>query len=439
MSVIYPPPQLRAVIDKTAQFVAKNGLQFEQRVLREQSQQKFAFLLPDNPFRAYYDLRVKDYKDGTTGDANPSVPQAILDMKARAEERKSQEQKKAKALMLTEYGEQEIKPPSADMFSIKHPYLAAVDMDVIKLTAQFVARNGQRLLVGLTQREKSNPQFDFLKPSHSLFPYFTSLVESYARCLMPDKSLLEKIKANYTQTLENDEIRRTAFHRTLDRCHNRYRWTDQEDRKRKKEETRREEERAQLSGVDWHDFSVVESILFTEEDMQAMLPAPVDLAKRTDQQFLALTAESLPAPIDTVLSPQLPVRSDVPEDEVPLPIAPKEGNMTIRRNYVRRSRKSFGDHFKNGLKMQTCPLTGQPVPASDMSEHLRNVLLDPQWKAQKNKMIEQAKKEAAFAPHQDLEDNLAQFVVRRPDLFGTIDDELLEVDTTEPKNKRRRV
>jgi splicing factor 3A subunit 1 len=50
-------------------------------------------------------------------------------------------------------------------------------MDTIKLTAQFVARNGQKFLQGLTERENSNHSFDFLKPTHGLFGYFTTLVE----------------------------------------------------------------------------------------------------------------------------------------------------------------------------------------------------------------------------------------------------------------------
>jgi splicing factor 3A subunit 1 len=63
--------------------------------------------------------------------------------------------------------------------------LANVDTDVIKLTAQFVARNGQKFLQGLTEREQRNPQFDFLKPTHGLFGYFTQLVESYSKVLIP--------------------------------------------------------------------------------------------------------------------------------------------------------------------------------------------------------------------------------------------------------------
>ncbi len=36
--------------------------------------------------------------------------------------------------------------------------LTAVDLDIIKLTAQFVARNGKAFLVGLSSREHTNPQ-----------------------------------------------------------------------------------------------------------------------------------------------------------------------------------------------------------------------------------------------------------------------------------------
>merc|ERR1712107_620641 len=66
VGLISPPPDIRGVIDKTAQFVAKCGPEFEQRVLREQNHTKFAFLLPSNPYRAYYEYKVKEFKTGVT-------------------------------------------------------------------------------------------------------------------------------------------------------------------------------------------------------------------------------------------------------------------------------------------------------------------------------------------------------------------------------------
>lgn len=73
-------------------------------------------------------------------------------------------------------------PPTPLMYLLNHPEgLSACDIDVIKLTAQFTAIGGRSFLAGLASREQKNPQFDFLKPTHVLFSYFTSLVDSYAK------------------------------------------------------------------------------------------------------------------------------------------------------------------------------------------------------------------------------------------------------------------
>jgi hypothetical protein len=53
--------------------------------------------------------------------------------------------------------------------------------DIVKLTAQFVARNGRQFLTNLMNREQRNYQFDFLRPQHSLFQYFTKLLEQYTK------------------------------------------------------------------------------------------------------------------------------------------------------------------------------------------------------------------------------------------------------------------
>jgi splicing factor 3A subunit 1 len=62
------------------------------------------------------------------------------------------------------------------------------------LTAQFAARNGRQFLTALAQREQRNYQFDFLKPNHSLYNYFNSLVSQYSKVLMPSKPLLGRLK-----------------------------------------------------------------------------------------------------------------------------------------------------------------------------------------------------------------------------------------------------
>ena len=43
--IIYPPPEVRNIVDKTASFVARNGPEFEQRIKQnEVNNPKFNFL-----------------------------------------------------------------------------------------------------------------------------------------------------------------------------------------------------------------------------------------------------------------------------------------------------------------------------------------------------------------------------------------------------------
>jgi len=61
VGVIIPPPDIRAVVDKTAQFVGKNGKSFEQRILNsaEGKTSKFNFMKEFDPYHAYYELKIR--------------------------------------------------------------------------------------------------------------------------------------------------------------------------------------------------------------------------------------------------------------------------------------------------------------------------------------------------------------------------------------------
>merc|ERR1719437_340665 len=104
------------------------------------------------------------------------------------------------------------------------------------------------------------------------------------------------------------------------------------------------------------------------------------------------------------------------EPEIPVPAMDAE--MKVRKDYVRQ-KKASGQRL-----MQRCPITGQLIPAEDMSNHLKVLLLDPKWKHQKDALVERARKESAFAD--DVEANLAGFVAKRPDLFGSVDEQIKE-------------
>lgn len=51
-------------------------------------------------------------------------------------------------------------------------------------------------MTSLAKREQRNYQFEFLRPTHSLYSYFTRLVDQYSKILNPTPELFEKLKNN---------------------------------------------------------------------------------------------------------------------------------------------------------------------------------------------------------------------------------------------------
>jgi len=143
--------------------------------------------------------------------------------------------------------------------------LTALDLDIIKLSAQFVARNGKNFLTGLASREHANPQFNFLKPTHSMFTFFTSLCDAYSKVLMPPKDLMQK--------LTKEKVDRQAV---LERMLRRLEWEQAKEREEKEAADALEKERLAMQLIDWHDFVIVETIDF-HQDEDADLPLPMTL------------------------------------------------------------------------------------------------------------------------------------------------------------------
>jgi len=53
------------IIDKTASFVARNTVQFENLIKeKEKYNPKFSFLNPNDPYYSYYQYKIKESKDG---------------------------------------------------------------------------------------------------------------------------------------------------------------------------------------------------------------------------------------------------------------------------------------------------------------------------------------------------------------------------------------
>ena len=150
-----------------------------------------------------------------------------------------------------------------------------MDIDVIKLTAQFVARNGRPFLIGIMNKEQRNPMFDFLKPQHSHFSYFTRLVDQYTKILIPSMDTLDKLRREIAQPFG---VLKDVMYRVE--------WEKAQQRERAKEEEAAERERIAYAQIDWHDFVVVETVDYQANEVGNFPPptTPQDVGARVVAQ-----------------------------------------------------------------------------------------------------------------------------------------------------------
>ena len=243
---------ISAVIDRTATFVARsaNPPQFEEKIRENQRQDpKFAFLNPADPYHAYYRHRMDKVVRGE-----------VEETPAQGKEGEKEEEKPVETAPV-DMGEE---PPIPE-FIMSIPNITAMDLcvsllcsymrwtsvarpfvadavysilirDIIKLTALFTARRGRPFLAALSAREGRNYQFDFLRPTHSLFGYFNRLVDQYSKVLLPSKEMLAQLKE---RTPDN------ARWKDLEVAKKRARWEQVKREQDKKREDDKEAERCE--------------------------------------------------------------------------------------------------------------------------------------------------------------------------------------------------
>lgn len=74
------------------------------------------------------------------------------------------------------------------------------ELDIIKLTAQFVALNGSSFLSGLKSREENKREFHFLKENHSLNLFFKRLTDAYSAVRLDSKDSLVRLREDSTDS-----------------------------------------------------------------------------------------------------------------------------------------------------------------------------------------------------------------------------------------------
>lgn len=463
--VIPPPGEIREAIEKTAGFVARRGVSFEDRIRESHGvNPKFSFLMSStDPYNPYYEWRKQEYKDGNvTALAAGRVGEAAAPVK---EEPKGPP-----------------KPPDFQ-FSARMPRINQKDLEVLRLTALFVARNGRQFMTTLAQREAGNPQFQFLIQNHTFHNYFQHMIDQYAILLREGGGSGEGTKAQQERMEELQKNVDDKFH-VLMRAKQRGEWAKYQEAERIKKEEEEVQQKLEFASIDWNDFVVVETIVFTESDDQANLPPPTTLndlqyASLEEKNSMAISSnlrleEAFPFDDGPIPAAQqtLPIHPTVPtppqfspamappahtptppgggrqrpgqEDEDAQRIAEREQARARMQQAQAEARGGIGQvkirdapvarattRNKTANQMAICPNCNQQVPYNELQEHMRIELLDPRWKEQK------AKAESRYATTNlstaDVANNLKRFASQRSDVFDAAGMPLSEEEASRRK------
>ncbi|KAK5999021.1 Sorting nexin-3 [Cladobotryum mycophilum] len=449
--VVLPPREIRNILEKTAGYVARNGVVFEERIReKEQANPKFSFLNPTDAYYAFYEWRLSEIRAGRGTDIAAG----------RAGE--------AAITPVAEKPQGPPKPPDF-LFSARMPRINQKDLDVIRLTALFIAKNGRQFMTQLAQRETGNPQFQFLIPNHTFHNFFQHIIDQYTILLRAGGLSGEGGKLQEEQTAQLELNLNDKF-QVLQRTKQRAEYIKYQEVERKNKEAEEEEKQAEFDRIDWGDFVIVETITFNDADESTNLPptslSELQYASLEDRNKASISSnlrieEAMPGEEDLqngyngVGQPSyaLPVHTGyVPNQHGQMPgqappayasqlqqaqmIAQRDeeerriqeraaeqqaqadsrsglGPMKIKENYVPRAAQKTAN--KQSVQMVLCPNCKQQIPTNELEAHMRIELLDPNWKEQKAKA--ESRYSTSNISHADVAQNLKRLASQRSDVF----------------------
>jgi len=182
-----------------------------------------------------------------------------------------------------------------------------------------------------------------------------------------------------------------------------------------------------MAQIDWNDFIVVETIdLFENEE----LPAPhyFDKHEKPEDKEKPASPKRVEPEDKRLFKPTAPTAQNTveilpqPEQLVPLPL---ENDLKVRKNYIRKSGNSDNATVK-------CEVCGHNIPVNEYNEHLRIELMDPKHQQMKTE-LNQRSQNTATATGEELSANLQMFSKKRPDIFGTVEEQFSSSDKKKPE------
>lgn len=212
---IVPPPDVRNIIIKTVGVVRQSDESTARKLLITKPK-LFSFLNPADPFHPWYQWRLQTYSEepATTAPETP-VEEPIISVDPLR-------------------------------FSAHQPALSSKDLQVIKLTALYTAKDP-----AFAKSLPTEGQFAFLDPEHSLNSLYTAFIDQFNCILDPPADVLARLDPN-------DDI--------LERATKRAQYMQQVQKSVDIEQTKAEKDRIEFAQIDWQDFVVVETVVFAEDE-----------------------------------------------------------------------------------------------------------------------------------------------------------------------------
>lgn len=383
-TVIIPPLELRQMIEKTAEYVARNGSQFEEIIYNnEKDNPSFFFLKLDNPYRAYYDKKVIEFaKSLIEGNGNNEATKVVFEYQAK--QQKPDE-------VIEDANDESL----AFKFSYPQPSMNLLESEVLKLTAFYAAMNGAEFLDRLIDAEFDNPIFQFLKPANRLFHFFTNLVESYIAIRDLDKEAFKRLHEN---TINRDSI--------LNRCSRRIELEKHEFKEKRRliEETNRIQEN---TDYDWNNFVIVETITIDDLENSRVLQEKAKTAEDRPDSQRPLGRKNI-NPEFAFLAQRLQVDQKQRVKQTTTNYSENEEEYED----VQEIKQTIS--FKPTVNSDTlykCQFCGSNIPSSIFEEHTKQELKMREGK----KPLQQS--ERTFG-HVDISENIDQMMAKRAEMLA---------------------
>nr|XP_029118322.1 probable splicing factor 3A subunit 1 [Elaeis guineensis] len=244
----------------------------------------------------------------------------------------------------------------------------------------------------------------------------------------------------------------------LERCLHRIEWERSQEQARRKAENEIEQERQQMAMIDWHDFVVVETIEFADDEDDE-LPMPMTLEEVIRRSKMSVLGEE--AAMETVEpGKEVEMEMEMDEEEVQIveegmgaarlegggrdekkgeaeaavaPTDEPEPPMRIVKNWKRPEERFPAE--RDPTKFMISPITGELIPIGEMAEHMCISLIDPKYKEQKERMMAKIR-ETTLAADDEIARNIVGLARTRPNIFGTTEEEVSNAVKAEIEKKK---